>query len=401
MRPIAAGRQIGARPASSDMTALLLALPWIVAPLLLVWRMRRSRTLDGESATPPPDAPLVSIVVPARDEAATIERCARSALASAWPRLEVLVVDDHSTDGTGEIARRIAAGDGRLRVVEPAALPEGWFGKPWACQSGFAASRGEVVLFVDADTWQAPDLVARAVNAMRARGAGLLSVDAEQELDSFWEKVVQPQVFAMLWARFGGTEVVNESTNVRDKIANGQCILVRRDAYLAVGGHRAVRDQVAEDLMLAQRFFLAGLNPVLVLGGGRIRTRMYTSLAALVRGWTKNAWAGGREAMPGGHIGRALFPLALVLPTLLLLAPPLALAWTAATGTIGGVLGVAAAIATAASLAWWVFVYCWLGQSPFWAPLYPLGTAILLWIMLRAIVRGRRVAWKGREYVTG
>ncbi|HEX6058466.1 MAG TPA: glycosyltransferase family 2 protein, partial [Gemmatimonadaceae bacterium] len=277
-----------------SLLAVLLALPWILVPLHVAWRMRQSRSLDEEPTAVPADAPLVSVVVPARDEAATIERCVRSALAAEWPRLEVLVVDDHSTDDTGAIARRIAAEDPRLRVVVPPPLPAGWFGKPWACQAGFDASRGALVLFVDADTRQAPDLVPRAVQAMRARGAGLLSVDADQELGTFWEKVVQPQIFGMLWARFGGTEIVNRSTRVHDKIANGQCILVRRDAYEAVGGHRAVRDRVAEDLMLAQRFFLAGRNPALVLGAGRISTRMYTSLAALVRGWTKNAYAGGR-----------------------------------------------------------------------------------------------------------
>jgi chlorobactene glucosyltransferase len=400
MRPFTALRQSGRRAKATGVTALLLALPWVLAPLFLASRMRRSRTLDEEPAAVPDDEPLVSVVVPARNEAHNIERCARSALAARWPRLEVLVVDDHSTDGTGDIARRIAAGDPRLRVVEPAPLPGGWFGKPWACQAGFDAARGEIVCFVDADTWQSPDLLPRAVHAMGARRAGLLSVDADQELGSFWEKVVQPQIFAMLWARFGGTEIVNESTRVHDKIANGQCILVRREAYLAVSGHRAVRDQVAEDLMLAQRFFLAGLNPVLVLGAGRIRTRMYTSLAELVRGWTKNAYSGGREAMPGGRIGRALFPLALVLPALLMLAPPALLLWTVATGAVATTAGIAAAIATASSLAWWVFVYRWLGQSPLWAPLYPLGAAMLLWIVLRAIARGRRVAWKGREYVT-
>lgn len=383
------------------MHPFLLALPWLAAPLVLAWRMRQSRTLDDEPATIPAAAPLVSVVIPARDEAATIERCARSALASAWPRLEVLVVDDHSADGTGAIARRIAAEDPRLRVVEPGDLPAGWFGKPWACQAGFDASRGELVLFVDADTRQAPDLVPRAVHAMRSRDAGLLSVDADQELGGFWEKVVQPQVFGLLWARFGGTEVVNRSTSVHDKIANGQCILVRRDAYEAVGGHRAVRGEVAEDLMLAQRFFLAGRRPALVLGAGRIHTRMYTSLPGLVRGWTKNVYAGGRDAMPGGRIGRALFPLALLVPVLLLLAPPVALMLSLVSGGVDSTLARWATIATAASLVWWAFVCVRLRLAPLWALLYPLGAGVVLWIMLRAIGRGRRVGWKGREYVTG
>src|SRR5688572_6776971 len=127
MRRRAAPERCVSRYTSPDMYPFLLALPWLAAPLFLAWRMRQSRSLDAEPATIPPDAPLVSIVIPARDEAASIERCARSALAADWPRLEVLVVDDHSADDTGAIARRIAAEDPRLRVVEPGALPGGWF----------------------------------------------------------------------------------------------------------------------------------------------------------------------------------------------------------------------------------------------------------------------------------
>src|SRR6185437_14783611 len=119
-------------------------------------------------------APLVSVIIPARNEARNIERCVRSVLASTYPSLEVIVVDDHSTDATGSIARAMAAHDSRLVVIDAPDLPAGWFGKQWACATGARAARGQLLVFTDADTRHAPDLLSRAVNALRDRDASLL-----------------------------------------------------------------------------------------------------------------------------------------------------------------------------------------------------------------------------------
>jgi hypothetical protein len=381
----------------TSLLPILLAAPWVVAPIVTILRARRSRSLDEECVDQPADAPFVSLVIPARNEAHNVGRCVGSALAAAYPALEVIVVDDHSTDGTGAIAAEMAEEDARLRVVTPAPLPAGWFGKQWACAAGVAAARGTVIGFLDADTWQTPDLVPRVVSAMRSRDADLVTVAGAQELGSFWERLLQPQVFAIMLARFGGTESVNESRSASDKIANGQCLFVRRAAYEALGGHAAVRDKVAEDLALAQRFFAAGRRTVMVLGLAQLRTRMYTSLRELVEGWGKNVYAGGADAMPLGRVGRLLFPLVLPIPALLGLVPPLALA-LAAAGVLGHGVLVWSAIATAANLIWWLLVYLWLGESPLYALLHPLGAAVLLYVVVRAMARGRRVEWKGREY---
>src|SRR5215211_3229915 len=175
---------------------LLTTSPWVLFPLLTLWRARGSRSLGEEPAEAPADAPLVSVVIPARNERRNIGRCLTSVLAARYPRLEVVVVDDHSDDGTGDAAR--ALGDPRLRVLENPPLPDGWMGKQWACATGAAAARGEVICFADADTAHAPDLLPRAVHAMRARRADMLSVIGSQEMGTFWERVVQPQVFAVL-----------------------------------------------------------------------------------------------------------------------------------------------------------------------------------------------------------
>ena len=379
--------------------ALAAAAPWAIAPLVVVWRVRRSRSLDDV----PPDiadaarAPLVSVVIPARNERANIARCVRSVLASRWPALQVTVVDDHSADDTAAIVRAIAAGDARLAVIESPPLPAGWFGKQWACAAGARVSRGEVLAFFDADTMQTPDLLPRAVNALVERGADLLTVAGRQELGSFWEKVLQPQVFGMLAARYGGTERVNRSPHERDKIANGQCMIFRRAAYDALGGHAAVRDKVAEDLMLAQRMFAAGQRVVLILGIHQLATRMYASLGDIVRGWRKNIFAGALDALPFRAGAWLVLPLLLIVPPLLQLAPPV----TFALGLLGAVGPTAllwGAAATLCLLVAWAAIQAWIGESPLYGFTFPLGAALLLYIVLGAVARGRRVAWKGREY---
>ena len=384
----------------SSPTAILLAAPWVLAPIVAIVRARRSRSLDEERPEPPDDAPLVSIVIPARNESRNIAPCIESALASTYPRLEVVVVDDHSTDDTGAIAASIARRDRRVRVVVPPPLPSDWFGKQWACASGAATAKGSIIGFLDADTRQAPDLVTRVVNAMTTRRADLLSVAGTQELGGFWERLVQPQVFTILLQRYGSTEHVNRSRFASHKIANGQCLWVRREAYDAVGGHAAVRDKVAEDLALAQYWFRAGRTVSLVLGLDQLSTRMYTSLRELVEGWGKNVFAGGRDAMPLGALGRAIFPVLLLTPALFQLVPPVVLTLGLA-GVVGSAALTWAAIATGANLVWWALVYAWLRVSPTYALLHPLGAVVLLHVVVRAMARGRRVRWKERDYRAG
>ncbi|HZK79127.1 MAG TPA: glycosyltransferase, partial [Gemmatimonadaceae bacterium] len=192
------------------------SLPWIISPIVTALRVHNSKSLDDESADPPANPPLVSVVIPARNEARNIERCVRSVLTATYPNLEMIVVDDHSTDGTGDIARRIAVEDSRVHVIANPDLPDGWFGKQWACQNGAQASRGEIICFADADTTQSSDLITRSVNAIQRRGADLFSVAGRQELGSFWEKLLQPQIFSLMVIRFGGTETVTNSPRVSD-----------------------------------------------------------------------------------------------------------------------------------------------------------------------------------------
>jgi chlorobactene glucosyltransferase len=380
------------------LTAILFSLPWIVPPLVTYFRLRHSRSLDDESGIPLENPPLVSVIIPARNEAHNIARCVSSILSTTYPNLELIVVDDSSTDATVSIAREAAAGDPRARVITSPPLPDGWFGKQWACATAAKVARGSVLQFTDADTVHGADLVTRSTNAMRGARAQLFSVAGRQELGGFWEKVIQPQIFTILSMRYGGTESVTQATNVSNKIANGQCIFVTHDSYISIGGHGSVRSSVAEDLMLAQRFFAARKRVVLMLGVNQLSTRMYASLGEIITGWRKNVFAGGLDAVPFGRIGRTFFPLFLLLPPLMQVLPVLVL--------ILGALGQAtpdamlwATIASAATLLWWIVVYVTIGENPVYALAYPLGALALLYIFVTAVMRGRRVTWKGRTYV--
>ena len=311
----------------------------------------------------------------------------------------MIVVDDGSTDGTGDIARRIAITDARLHVMETGALPEGWFGKQWACDTGARASNGEIILFADADTVHSADLVTRSVNTMLRRNADLFSVLGTQELGSFWERLIQPQVFSIMSVRYGGTESITQSRFVKDKIANGQCLFVRRDTYVELGGHALVKSHVAEDLMMAQRYFARGKRVVLAEGLNQLSTRMYASLREIIQGWGKNVFAGGRDSVPFGILGQLLFPLLLLSAPLIGLVPALVLL-AALFAEIPQSLLLWAILCQAALLAWWTYIYRSIRQPLWYMLLSPLGAAVTLYIFLRALLRGQRVIWKGREYIS-
>ena len=383
---------------SAFTTGLLWSLPWIVPPIVVIVRSLKSRSLDDTPAEVSPNAPFVSVIIPARNEARNIERCVRSVLSTTYPNVEVIVVDDHSSDGTGEIARAIAANDPRLAVIHAPNLPPGWFGKQWACASGARAASGSLLCFTDADTTHAPDLLSRSVNELRARHADLITVAGAQEMRGFWERIIQPQLFALLSVRYGGTEHVSQAKRPTDAIANGQFIVVRRGTYSAMGGHELVRDLAAEDMAMAQEWVRGGRRIALVMGRDQLSTHMYSGYREAVSGWRKNIYASGRHAALGGRVGRALYPIVLPLMPISALVPPIVLL-LCAVGALSGAWLAWSAIVYVASVLYWALLYLWFKQPLWYALLYPLGSLVLLIIAGGAILRGRKVEWKAREYV--
>ena len=368
------------------------ALPWLAPFVVLARLASRSPNLVD---TPPTQAGLVSIIVPARNEADNIARMVRSVLATTYDPVEVLVVDDRSTDETANIVRSLTREDDRVRLIEGAPLEHGWFGKPWACVQGYRAAAGDYLVFTDADTRHEPTLLAHAIGAARQHHADLVTISPRQLCLTFWERVIMPQVLAILGARYA-PRVVNHPRSKRDVIANGQFILVTRESYEAVGTHEAVRSEVAEDLDLAQRYFDAGRKMYFAFAESLMATRMYRSLAGLIEGWSKNMFLGARQSYPNEPFRRALMPLLLALAFVFWLVPPSFLL-VAALG-VQYTLFDSAVIATIASIIFWGMVSFGMGIPPIYALAYPLGAAMTLCIYGRSLRRGRRVQWRGREY---
>jgi GT2 family glycosyltransferase len=227
----------------------------------------------------------VSAIIPARNEEHTIGHAVAS-LAQQPEISEILVVDDESTDGTARVLQNLAVQIPKLRVLDAGPLPEGWVGKNHAAWQGAQRATGDWLLFTDADTVHLPDSTARALLEAAASGAGMLSISPAQEMRSWWERAMIPFVFCRL-ARLYSYAAVN-SPESPAAAANGQYLLVRRDAYEKIGGHAAVRAEVLEDVALARRAKDAGVGLRFLPDDGLVRVHMYTSFRAMWEGWTKN-----------------------------------------------------------------------------------------------------------------
>jgi glycosyltransferase involved in cell wall biosynthesis len=226
--------------------------------------------------------PQVSVIVPARNEEASLADCLQSLIEQTSVAFEIIVVDDHSTDRTREIAESFP----RVRVVEAGPPPDGWTGKNNAVVTGAGVARGEWLLFTDADTVHLPGSLARALQEAKEYGANLLSYSPEQIAVSFWEMAVLPVVFAELARQYPPAKV--SDPNAPEAAANGQYILVKREAYDAVGGHAAVAGNILEDVALARAFKAAGYKIRFRYAADAVRTRMYRNFRQLRDGWTKN-----------------------------------------------------------------------------------------------------------------
>ncbi|MBW8772731.1 MAG: glycosyltransferase, partial [Gemmatimonadetes bacterium] len=270
------------------MLSYLPVVIWLI-PWYFFFRIA-SRKPSLQQFAPRTGRPL-TVIIPARNEAGVIENCVRSILRSSYTPLEVLVVDDRSTDRTAEIVARIAAEDPRLRLVRGEPLPEGWYGKPWACVQGYRAATGELLCFTDADTTHAPDLLPLSAGAAEALEAALFTVLPSQTVLTWSERLILPQFFYLLMAKYNPA-AINRATHVRDMIANGQFIFISREWYERVGTHEKVKHEVAEDLAIGQEVFARGGRVRAVYALEQMATRMYTDWAHLREGFSKNLFLG-------------------------------------------------------------------------------------------------------------
>lgn len=236
------------------------------------------------TATETAAGPTVSIIIPARNEEACLGDCLQSLVGQAGVEFEIIVVDDHSTDRTREIAQSFSRD--KVRVIDAGPLPDGWTGKNNAVTAGVREARGQWFLFTDADTVHRPGSLARALAEARDNDAELLSYSPEQIAVTFWEMAVLPVVFAELARQYSPSAVSDPASPVA--AANGQFILVRRDTYEAVGGHAAIASDILEDVALARAVKHSGRRIRFRYAPDAVRTRMYRNYSQLRDGWTKN-----------------------------------------------------------------------------------------------------------------
>jgi len=233
-----------------------------------------------------PDAiaeqPQISVIVPARNEEACLATCLESLVAQTGTAFEIIVVNDHSTDRTREIAMSFPG----VRIIDAGPLPDGWTGKNNAVVAGAREARGRWLLFTDADTVHLPGSLARALAEAQENHADLLSYSPEQIAVTFWEMATLPVVFAELARQYPPSKV--SDPNFPAAAANGQYILVKREAYDAVGGHTAVAGDILEDVALSRAVKASGRKIRFRYAADAVRTRMYRNFRQLRDGWTKN-----------------------------------------------------------------------------------------------------------------
>ena len=279
--------------------------------------------------------PAVTVVVPCRNEAAGVEGAVRSLLGQDLPALQVVAVDDRSSDGTGEILARLAAEDPRLELVRVRALPDGWVGKNHACHAGARRARGEWLLFTDGDVVFAPAALPRALAAARALGLGHLAVVPRLEAPGFLERAFVTAFAALLSPFIGVRELRRAGT--RAYVGVGAFNLVRRDAYERAGGHRRLALEVVDDLKLGLLLRRSGVPQGVADSAGLVRVRWQHGFVPSVVGLVKNAFA-AVEYRPARAVAAAAVGLAggALPPALLALGPtPLVRALAAAALAIG------------------------------------------------------------------
>jgi chlorobactene glucosyltransferase len=380
---------------------LLLSSMWLAVVIWLIARAVQQRDLLPRLALAEPpmagQAPKVAIIIPARDEAANIDRCLHSLTAQTYPalRLRIVVIDDHSRDRTFAITSALTQSCPQLTVLRSPPLPPHWVGKSHACWIGArAVEDADWLCFVDADVWAEPALIASAVAAASAEALDLLSLAPRQELQSFAERLVMPCGLYLL--AFCQDLRTVQARNSSEVTATGQFMLVRRVRYEAIGGHAAVRGAICEDLMLARLLKRSGGHAILQDGRRLLSTRMYCGWSTLWIGIAKNL-----SEMLGGPLRTIAIATAAVALAWAAWLVPLGDALHCAQGSSGSCISLTPAIlGSAAAFGLHIAGASYFGIPLWYGLLFPLGYSTGALIAIDSVRRrlAGRVSWKGRTY---
>ncbi|MGM0366455.1 MAG: glycosyltransferase [Actinomycetota bacterium] len=234
--------------------------------------------------------PLVSILIPARNEEANIKRCLKSLLKQDYPLFEIIVLDDNSVDSTYDIVSKLSEKDKRLKIIKGKKLKPGWLGKSYACHQLARKARGSILLFTDADTLHFRDSVSCALAAMLSGGYGGISVFSHQIMVTFHERMMVPFGNLMILC-FLPLGLVSGSKNPLFCTAIGQFMMFRKSVYRKIGGHSSVKKEILEDIHISKRVKKAGSRFMIFDGSKRLYCRMYKSLKEVIGGYSKVLFA--------------------------------------------------------------------------------------------------------------
>ncbi len=333
---------------------------------------------------------LVSIIVPVRNEEDQVKDCVESLRSLNYRKKEIIVVDGDSSDRTSDILSHYSD----LKVIEEPPLPAGWVGKNWACWTGFKESSGHLLLFTDGDTRHSAESLSSTAQYLQENQLDMVTIIPQVVTKGFWEKAILPLVFQAIFFFTGGNRA-NDPKSSR-YLANGQYLLIRREAYEKIGGHEALRSRIDEDIRISQAMKRAGLTVRILLGYEFLETRMYKSFGEMWEGWTKNFFAGANYRKGWFLFGALFVFFFLLLPYLVLVYG--AFLWMSSRDILVLFLGAVMVAVLSARVA--IFNYRWRYSVPY-AIAYPLAVGVFLAIMLNSMLgytTGRGVNWKGRTY---
>jgi chlorobactene glucosyltransferase len=330
----------------------------------------------------------VAILIPARNEASVISHTVRAFLHQDYPHFELLILDDHSSDGTIELVRSAAQADPRIKVLQGADLPAGWMGKPYACHQLAQATRADWLIFTDADTQWSPSALSALLYQLQHTQADLLTVWPRQITVTWSERVVVPLMMMVIMA-YLPIIMTHYSPFATFSAANGQCMAWRRSLYERIGGHTLVANNVLDDVTLARSAKRAGARLRMVTGDSQIACRMYNDWNTVRDGFAKNILAGYGNSIVALLLASVFHWVVFLLPYALLWSPDASTTQLALACLVLGLL--IRAISAVYTRQRWLDALS-----------LPLGVLLMTRIAFQALAwRFRRQAtWKGRRIPT-
>ena len=335
--------------------------------------------------------PYISVCIPARNEERSIKNCVESLLNQNYPNFEVIVVDDNSNDNTAKIVCSMTEQYPNLIFVAGEQLASGWTGKPYALHQAYQRSRGQYLLFTDADLRYQSHALKTAIHTMICKDIDLLTLMPAAVFGSFWERAVQPVIFGFIAALTNFRKVNSESH--QSAMGFGAFLLFKKEAYQKIGGHLSVANEVLEDIMIAKKAKLNGLSILVADGKNLFSIRMYHSMKEIWIGWRKNIFLAMKSS-----IFRASYYMVMVL--CFLLTPYIVVICNLWIGTGSVWVGVSL-LGLGLSLAAGLGLCHELGLKSKNVFFFPLGAIVMVAIMFNSMVQTlllRRTEWRGRTY---